>query len=224
MWEEMRRCLCGAAHLHNVPARVSGLQVAVGVGGAVAAVVDALALALVALAVGLRADPHDVVRREARPVALQLPRHRHKLLQRTREQSQPPVDCSPCEVHVLQGQAGPAASSVSTQACSASGICRPLWGSAAGACMRLTALLLLKAFSPHCWVQCEIARADHLDKLPLHVAHCSAHVIAVCPELPLHLHGRDNGHATMQIQVTKGTRPSMHHCTAAPPLHVLSGT
>lgn len=37
-------------------------------------------------------------------------------------------------------------------------------------------------------------RKDHLDELPLHVAHCSAHVVAVCPELPLHLHGRDNEH------------------------------
>lgn len=81
IWEDRRVSLCGAAHLHDVPSRVSGLQIAVGVGGAVAAVVDALALALVALAVGLRADPHDVVRREPRPVALQLPRHRHKLLQ-----------------------------------------------------------------------------------------------------------------------------------------------
>ena len=69
-----------AAHLDNVAAGVAGLQVAIGVGCAVAAIVDALALALVAGAVRLGAHPHDVVRREARPVALQLARHWHKLL------------------------------------------------------------------------------------------------------------------------------------------------
>jgi hypothetical protein len=71
-----------AARLDDVGARVAGGEVAVGVGRAVAPLVDALALALVAVAVRLRADPHDVVRRELGPVALQLPRHVLVLLPR----------------------------------------------------------------------------------------------------------------------------------------------
>ncbi len=68
------------SNLDDVLAGVAGEEVAIGVGGAVAAVVDALGLALIGGAVGLGAHPHDVVRREARPVPLQLPCYRHKFL------------------------------------------------------------------------------------------------------------------------------------------------
>lgn len=70
------------AHLHNLLARVAGLQIAVRVGGAVATLVDALRLALLRATVRHRADPQDEVRREAGPVVLlQLLGSRHKLLQ-----------------------------------------------------------------------------------------------------------------------------------------------
>lgn len=73
------RCERGS-NLDDVLAGVAGEEVAIGVGGAVAAVVDALGLALIGGAVGLGAHPHDVVRRKARPVPFQLPCYRHKFL------------------------------------------------------------------------------------------------------------------------------------------------
>ena len=70
-------------HLHHVLAAVAGHKVAIRVRRAVAAIVDTLLLALLAGSVHIWADPHNVVRREGRPVALKLPSHRHKLLHAT---------------------------------------------------------------------------------------------------------------------------------------------
>ena len=68
-------------YLDNITARVAVLQVTIRVGCTVPALMYALALALLRSAVDSGADPYNVVRGEAGPVLLQLPSHRHKLLQ-----------------------------------------------------------------------------------------------------------------------------------------------
>ncbi len=69
------------SHLHDVAAGVALGEVAVGVGGAVPPLPDALALALPALGVAARAHPHQVVRREPHPlVHLEVLGHGRKLL------------------------------------------------------------------------------------------------------------------------------------------------
>jgi len=57
-------------YLHDVPARVALLRVAVRIRGAITAVADALARAFSALVVRLRADPYQIVRGEMRPFVL----------------------------------------------------------------------------------------------------------------------------------------------------------